>query len=142
MAGSATAKARVIVVDDEPSIIGLVTRALIAEGVVITVCSDGHVALAEIEARPPDLLITDVFMPGGDGLELLGEVCKLHPDMAILVMTGGPMLSGSARERITRDVSDVAKSLGAAHVIQKPFKVEALAAMALELLGIESAAAA
>jgi CheY-like chemotaxis protein len=58
---------RVLVVDDDPDMAGFLVRLLKQQGLQTEIASDGHEALARIQASPPDLVLLDVQMPGPDG---------------------------------------------------------------------------
>lgn len=81
--------ARVLVADDEAPVRDFVCRALMQSGYEVTTAEDGHAAWAALVRDPPyDLLITDIVMPGLDGIELALKAAKEHPAMAILMITG------------------------------------------------------
>jgi class 3 adenylate cyclase len=67
---------RVLVVDDDPDMVGLLARILEAEALRAETLSDGHSALVNILASPPDLILLDVMMPGLDGFELCSKLKK------------------------------------------------------------------
>ncbi len=58
----------VMVVDDEPSIVHLLADVLEEEGYVVRRCFDGRAALNTVKRDPPDLVVSDVMMPGLDGI--------------------------------------------------------------------------
>ncbi len=80
--------ARVLVVDDEPDIRDIVSRALRHAGHDVDVASDGAAALERLEQDTYDLLLTDIVMPIMDGVALALKAGKSWPDMCILMMTG------------------------------------------------------
>jgi response regulator RpfG family c-di-GMP phosphodiesterase len=80
-------KPRILVVDDEPQIRRLLRGLLEREGYLVEVCADGNEALAVVLARPPDLLITDLKMPGLDGLTLARSVHAASPSLPVMLMT-------------------------------------------------------
>ena len=80
---------RILVVDDEAPIREFVARALNhMDGYHVETAEDGLEALDVLARSPFDLLITDIVMPGLDGIELALKVAKDYPDMIILMMTG------------------------------------------------------
>jgi len=81
-------KARVLVVDDDPSSRRWVAKLLGQEGYDVEVASDGAAALCIIEERAPALIITDLSMPKMDGIELLTRVHQSNPEIAMIVATG------------------------------------------------------
>jgi Response regulator containing a CheY-like receiver domain and a GGDEF domain len=111
---------RILAVDDEAANLSLVDRAFRREGFenVITFL-DPRAALAEFAARPPDLVLLDLMMPGVDGFELLEGFRRLTGDadyLPILVLTADSTMNARLR----------ALSLGANDVLLKPYDVAEL----------------
>ena len=65
---------KILVVDDEPSILNIVTSYLKAEGYEVYTAADGPAALKSAKAYKPDILILDLMLPGLDGLEVLSRL--------------------------------------------------------------------
>ena len=84
-AAASTAKApyRVLVVDDDPDMAGVLVRWLKQQGMQAQVAGDGHAALATIAESQPDLVLLDVQMPGLDGFEVC-RALKSHDATALL----------------------------------------------------------
>ena len=78
---------RVLIVDDDPEVHTLLIAALEAPGRRIESAYDGLAGLRCIEAAPYDLVLTDVNMPGIDGLALLERIRRVRPGTRVLVMT-------------------------------------------------------
>jgi CheY-like chemotaxis protein/anti-sigma regulatory factor (Ser/Thr protein kinase) len=80
--------ARILVVDDS-SLQRKVAGALIERqaGMEVTYASGGDEALAAMAVRLPDLVLTDLVMPGVDGIELVTEVRRMHPQVPVVLMT-------------------------------------------------------
>jgi len=111
--------ARVLVIDDEPDVRAVMRRFLGAAGHDVREASDGAAALGALAAQPADVVITDLYMPGMDGIELARELRKLPTRPAVIAVSGG----GFGRQA---DVLDVAATLGAAATLPKPFTREQL----------------
>jgi len=79
---------KVLVVDDEPSILELSWKVLAKEGYSITTAHSGCEALKRAKGEKFDLLVTDIIMPEMDGLELLQRLRELYPDIAAVIITG------------------------------------------------------
>ncbi len=80
--------AKLLLAEDDPAVREFVARALIHEGHEVTVADDGFQALERLSEGAFDLLVTDILMPGLDGIALALKVTKEYPDMAVLLMTG------------------------------------------------------
>src|SRR5207244_4118149 len=78
--------ARVVVVDDEPTLRRTIARTLTARGFEVAQCEDGAAALSHVRAHDPDVLLIDLMMPGVGGLEVLREVKALRPDVECVIM--------------------------------------------------------
>ena len=105
----------ILVADDEDSIRSLVQHLLSSNGHKVAVASNAPDAFEQMKLRQFDLVITDILMPDGDGVDLITELKKVQPDARILAMSGGGRyLEGS-------DYLKLAKGLGAHSAIKKPF---------------------
>ena len=80
--------ARILVAEDEEAVRTFVVRALEFAGHGAYGVEDGHAALEELRDRPYELLLTDIVMPGLDGIALALTASRSHPDMRILLMSG------------------------------------------------------
>lgn len=82
--------ARILLVDDDPTTLDLVGRALAADNHDVIRCLDGQDAMHQLAAGPAaiDLLLSDVEMPSLDGIELARQVVSAAPHVRILLMSG------------------------------------------------------
>ncbi|HET8727040.1 MAG TPA: response regulator [Alphaproteobacteria bacterium] len=80
--------ARVLIADDEEAVRAFVARALTHHGYEVETAEDGLAALEALARQRYDLLVTDIVMPGLDGIELALKVSKDYPETIILMMTG------------------------------------------------------
>jgi len=120
----------ILVADDEADLRDLVQLTLEHEGHKVTVTSDGRKAAQVLSEGRFDLLVTDVLMPDGDGIELISHVRTQYPAMKVIVMTSGGQIS--RREYLT-----MAKHLGADVGLEKPFnRDQLLAAVKAALSGV------
>lgn len=103
-------------VEDDPLVRRAVARSLSGAGFAVEVCSDAEEALRRLGAGQDvvDVVLTDVFMPGKTGLELLAEAQSRWPDVAVVLMTG--------RATVTAAVE--AMRLGAYDYLVKPADAE------------------
>jgi two-component system, OmpR family, alkaline phosphatase synthesis response regulator PhoP len=108
---------KILVVDDEPSILNLVTSYLKAEGYEVFTASDGPAALKAAKAWQPDILILDLMLPGLDGLEVLSRL-RRESDVYVILLT--------ARTEETDKI--IGLSVGADDYVTKPFSPRELTA--------------
>jgi two-component system response regulator FixJ len=80
--------ARVVFVDDDPNLCKTVSRSLERRGFRVRYFTNGYDCLKDLDSNHCDLLITDVRMPGMDGVTLLRQVKDSYPWVAVLVVTG------------------------------------------------------
>jgi two-component system, cell cycle response regulator CpdR len=80
--------AKVLLAEDDGAVNAFVVRALGYRGHQVTSVGDGLTALDRLGAEPFDLLLTDIVMPGLDGIALALKASKDWPEMRILLMTG------------------------------------------------------
>ena len=108
--------ARLLVVDDETALMQALCDTLRDQGYEVVGCSSGEAGLAEVQKAPFDLLLTDLTMPGMDGIALLRSALQVDPTLVVIMMTGAGTI-GSAVE---------AMQSGALDYILKPFKLSAI----------------
>ncbi len=107
--------ARILVVDDEVELRTLLRKVLTRRGHDVIEAENGSAAISMVEqGENPDLIITDIFMPDTDGIEVLRHLRAKFPELKIVVMSGGG-------NRVSRGYLPAATALGANHVIEKPF---------------------
>jgi len=105
---------QVWLVDDDASIRWVLEKALRGSGMAARSFDAADVALAALRLETPDVLMTDIRMPGRSGLELLGEVKALRPDLPVIVITAHSDL----------DAAVAAYQGGAFEYLAKPFDVD------------------
>lgn len=81
---------RILVVDDEPSVLEMLKRVLSREGHRVHVCLSPAEALGEFARADFDLLVVDKNLPGFDGYDLLAALRKVDPDLPAILMTASP----------------------------------------------------
>lgn len=81
---------KIMVVDDEVSILKFMKHALQDNGYKVTVCSDAEYAIEEIKKEIYDLIITDLNMPKISGIEFVKKARKISPKTDLVVITGFP----------------------------------------------------
>ena len=108
---------KILVIDDEPSIINLVSAYLKPEGYEVYTAADGNAGLKAARAFKPDLIILDLMLPGMDGIELLTRL-RRESDVYVIMLT--------ARTDETDKI--VGLSVGADDYVTKPFSPRELVA--------------
>ncbi|GAB4271888.1 MAG: sigma-54 dependent transcriptional regulator [Deferrisomatales bacterium] len=107
-------KRRVLVVDDEESILRSLEGALADEGYEVAVAPTGEAALAVVDADDPDVVLLDVWLPGMDGLEALAAMRSRYADLPVVMMSGHGTIETAVR----------ATKLGAYDFIEKPLSLD------------------
>ena len=121
--------ARILLIDDDATLREDVTRFLERAGHQVTVAQDGKDAIRLFETEAADLVITDIYMPEMDGLEVIRAFRKLRPRIPVVAISGGGLLP---KEWLLYDADD----LGAIESIPKPFDLDALQRVVERVLGV------
>jgi CheY-like chemotaxis protein len=122
-----TLMARIVIVDDERHIRAFLTDLLRAEGYDVEMAADGSEALALCGRQAPDLVITDMFMAGMDGMQMIGRLRRDFPAVNVIAVSGGGV-SGEI------GILAQARKAGATATLEKPFGIDALLATVKETL--------
>ena len=109
-------KKSILLVDDEESILISIGWALEKNNFLVTTAADGRKAIDELSARRYDLVVTDLFMPGVDGIGVLEQAKRLYPDTGVIILTGFGDISTAVQ----------ALKLGADDYLQKPCDMDDL----------------
>ena len=112
--------ARILLIDDDNALRTMIRLALEAKGHAVTEASDGREALRLHRLAPAELVLTDIQMPGRDGLEVLMDLRRESPDVKVIAMSGGGSIVSSTV------ALEMAVPLGAVASLAKPFKLETL----------------
>jgi len=116
---------RILIVDDDQEVLGVIDQALQAEGALTQTCGDGNSAVRICEEDPPELVVLDVMLPKRRGLLVLEKIKKLaHPPRVIMVTAN----EGKRHQQF-------AEALGVDGYLLKPLRLERLITLAAELLG-------
>lgn len=110
---------RILIVDDETAILDTLQILLRREGFEVTVAQSGREALTHLEGELPDVVLSDIRMPGVSGLDLLAAVRERDPDLPVILMTAQASLQ-SAMQAVNQ---------GAFYYLQKPFSNDELVAL-------------
>ena len=105
---------KILIVDDDKKLLSVLKTILVEEKHEVSVCNNGLEAINRCREQRFDLIITDLMMPGANGLEVLKETRKIYPDTIVILVTGFASL-----ETAIQAIRD-----GAYDYITKPFKLE------------------
>jgi len=89
---------RILLAEDDDSLRGFLARALERAGYEVTACADGEEALTHL-GKGWDLLLTDIVMPGIDGIEVARQAAAMQPGLHIMFITGFAAVALTAREQ-------------------------------------------
>ena len=115
-------KARVLLVDDDLSVLDALGNVIESEGFEVVRAADGHEAVEQFSRRPADLVLLDLMMPLQSGWETLEQLKMINPWLPVIVITARP------------DAYPVATDRGVAGLMQKPLDIALLLETMNELL--------
>lgn len=125
-------KNTVLVVDDMLELRQELAYLLEDTGYKVLQAENGKIALVILQLNPVDLMITDIFMPEMDGIELLLKVKQSFADLPIILISGGGRYVADSNEY---DYLETTRKLtGVEHILKKPFDDEILVEMVGKLL--------
>ncbi len=107
-------KAKILIVDDEKSILASLKGALQDEGYGVNAAASAEEAEEEIQKETPDLVLLDIWMPGKDGLTFMEELKHSHPRLPVIIISGHGNIETAVR----------ATKMGAFDFVEKPLSLE------------------
>ena len=102
----------VLLMDDDTILLQSLSRHFVQKGFQVSLANNGTEGLDKIRDTLPDLVVTDLLMPGVGGIEFLYKIQKIRADIKVIVLSGGV------------EYFRVAKQLGAVQTLSKPCPVE------------------
>jgi CheY-like chemotaxis protein len=112
-----TTGGRVLLVEDEPVLARVYSRALVAAGFIVDLAADGSEGFERLLSGSYDVVVSDVRMPRLNGLDLLQQVRRLRPNVPVVLITA----------QLDERAYELARELGAARYLLKPVTMEQLA---------------
>lgn len=106
---------RILIIDDDPVIREILSEILEMNGYIVDTAGDGDKGIDKHCRQPFDLVITDIIMPGKEGIETIYELRHASPDLKIIAISGGGHLESDGYLRM-------AGKLGANLTLDKPFE--------------------
>ena len=110
--------ARILIIDDDDTLRGIIVKSLTHAGHQVTQTNNGRKGVEAYRADPVDLVITDMVMPEQEGMETIKILHREFPTLRIIAMSGG--LEGSDL------YLDLTRRLGASCTLSKPFTLQQL----------------
>ncbi|NQT63303.1 MAG: response regulator [Candidatus Marinimicrobia bacterium] len=124
---TATPHYSVLVMDDDESILDLLIFTLEDEGCEVFSAKNGIEGMALFKQQSIDLVVTDIIMPGREGIEIVREIKQFHPETKLIAMSG---FDGIGQN----DYLEYASVFGADQTFRKPFDIHEFMASVRELL--------
>jgi CheY-like chemotaxis protein len=121
--------ASIVVIDDEPEVRSAVSDLLARAGHEVRVYADSRSGLTSLRSQLADIVITDVIMPQGNGVDLIAMLRAEFPHLRIIAMSGGGnfKITSYAPDAITtQSYLAAARRMGADTVLSKPFDKSAI----------------
>ena len=119
--------AKILLAEDDGSMCDFLTMALAREGHDVTARNDGLEALTELQSNTDyDLLLTDIVMPGMDGIELAQKAADLAPNLKVMFITGFAAVSMDSKQT----------QIGDTKVLSKPFHLKELVTQVDKILEV------
>jgi len=115
----------ILVIEDDENLRELLEQLLTAAGYNVRTAADGKQGASLCQATPPDLVITDIYMPNRDGLEVIMDLRQHCPQTRIIAISG---------QITTKNMLPAASTLGAVRTLAKPFQPQELLAAVEEVL--------
>jgi YesN/AraC family two-component response regulator len=120
--------AKILIIDDEEMVRDVLRQTLEREGYHVEAAADGERGLALFQSWRPDLVITDILMPGKEGLETIRELRAEDPDVQIIAISGGG-------DRGDLNFLRAASMFGAVRTLSKPISRDDLLPMVRDIVG-------
>jgi CheY-like chemotaxis protein len=114
--GTERPRRTLVVIDDDPAVLGFLCDVLSGAGYVVLPAGDGRSGMDIVESQPVDLVITDLVMPEQEGLETMQRLGALRPDLPVIAISGA--FGGSFLK--------MARHFGAIATLPKPIEPAAL----------------
>ncbi len=124
-------KSRILVVDDDADMLRLLSLRLQAAGFEVTAVGSAEAALAQLEVQRPQLVLSDVQLPGRDGLALFDEVRARHPSLPVILLTAHGTIPDAVEATARGVFTYLTKPYDGKELIEKIHQALALSAPAI-----------
>jgi two-component system, chemotaxis family, chemotaxis protein CheY len=119
---------KILVIDDDDIVRETIVEILKDGGYKVVSAEDGKRGMIAFRDEHPDLVVTDIIMPQQGGIQTISEIRHVRPDAKIIAVSGGGRASSN-------DLLHVARQIGAADTIAKPFDPDELLSLVKACLG-------
>ena len=102
---------RILLAEDDDSLRGFLARALERAGYEVRACADGDEAIDALPEGDWDLLLTDIVMPGADGIEVARQAAARQPGLRIMFITGFAAVALAAKEQAPQGAKVLSKPI-------------------------------
>ncbi|WP_372786465.1 response regulator transcription factor [Phenylobacterium sp.] len=119
--------ARILLIDDDPQLLGLMADAFTRAGFEAFSANDGAVGAKLARAHDPHLVVTDILMPEREGIEIIVEFKRAPRPPKVIAISGVSRLAGL-------DLLALATAVGADEIVNKPFRMSDLVELAERML--------
>ncbi|AQQ08561.1 Chemotaxis protein CheY [Sedimentisphaera cyanobacteriorum] len=120
---------KILVIDDDSQILEMVTEVLEDAGYQVFGASDGDKGVELFREKSPDLVVTDIIMPGKEGIGTLMDIKNYNPDVKAIAISGGGRVVRAS------DALKDAEFFGAEEILEKPFSCDKLLETVQKVLG-------
>ena len=107
-------KQKILIVDDEVSILQSLSGILQDEGYGVVLAASGEEGLERAKKDPPDLILLDIWMPGIDGMTVLDQIKKIYPLIPVIIISGHGTIETAVK----------ATRMGAFDFVEKPLSID------------------
>ena len=110
---------RILLAEDDDSLRGFLKRALERAGFEVRACADGEEALEALPEAELDLLLTDIVMPGADGIEVARQATAIQPELRVMFITGFAAVALAAKESAPQGAKVLSKPIHLREIVSE-----------------------
>ena len=110
---------RILLAEDDDSLRGFLKRALERAGYEVRACADGDEAIDALPEGDWDLLLTDIVMPGADGIEVARQAAARQPGLRIMFITGFAAVALAAKESAPEGAKVLSKPIHLREIVSE-----------------------
>ncbi len=119
---------RILVIDDDETVRRFIRNSLELAGFTVEEAADGWSGMQAFYKSPSDMVVTDIFMPGKEGLDIIDEISEEFPEVKTIAISGGGLYGKEY-------ALELAMELGAHQYLAKPFSADDILEAVYDLFG-------